>query len=317
VSFVRVNPTGWSGAAGTTGDEFTSTQANTLDTDHANALDKTTAGDTLSGVVTMASTAVIEAGFGGNIVASAGGAVTATVAFAVDAQAARALASSVAGGIASAAVGGFALSGAAGDWPTFGVSGATPATHTIYISCDSIAGATAAPTSTPETALFAHGNAPSLQNGGAVTTTVSTSNSGGIAYYLPLNRLHSGTSEDGYTCSGATLETVTLFFAPNSLHTALPTYMPRIGVYGVTAGGAVFALRSGSGVVVDSSASFGAYNVPHTISWGCTQNGVLDSSTNSYFLVIVDEGDTANSLSGAYLQGVQLFFGNIANTSWL
>ena len=323
MSFVRVNPTGWSGAAGTAGDEFTSTQANTLDADHANALDKTTAGDTLSGVVTMASTAVLGAGFAGNVVASAAGAVAATVGYAVECQAAQAVVATVAGGIASAAVGGFALSGAAGDWPTFGVSGSDPATHRIWIPGDGIVGRTASPTSTPSGAVYLPSDMPSIQSGGALTTAVSTSATAGYAYYLPLTRLHSGASVDGYACSGATLISATLYLAPNAAHSGLPAFMPRIGVWRVGPGpvsptGGLQALYSGAGgMVVDTSASAALYNNPHTIEYPCNQNGVLDTSQYSYFLVIVDEGDTGLSLSGSYFEGVQLFFANIANTSWL
>lgn len=49
MSFTKANPSGWS-----TGDKLLSAQMNQLDTDHANSVDKTTAGDTISGVVTVA-----------------------------------------------------------------------------------------------------------------------------------------------------------------------------------------------------------------------------------------------------------------------
>jgi hypothetical protein len=48
LSFSRANSGGWA-----VGDKLTSAQANILDTDHANALDKTVAGDTLSGLITQ------------------------------------------------------------------------------------------------------------------------------------------------------------------------------------------------------------------------------------------------------------------------
>lgn len=48
MSFSRINGPGWA-----VGDKVTSAQMNALDIDHANALDKTTAGDTIVGVVTV------------------------------------------------------------------------------------------------------------------------------------------------------------------------------------------------------------------------------------------------------------------------
>ncbi len=82
MSFSRVNPGSWP-----VGATVTAAQLNALDSDHANALDKTIAGDTLSGVITMAST--------GQII---GGAANA---------------------FQSGAVGGFELTGGSTDWPTF------------------------------------------------------------------------------------------------------------------------------------------------------------------------------------------------------
>ena len=60
MSFSRVGPVGgWS-----LGAKLTSAQANQLDYDHSIALDKSVAGDTLSGVVTMANGSAIRVGSG-------------------------------------------------------------------------------------------------------------------------------------------------------------------------------------------------------------------------------------------------------------
>lgn len=95
MAFVRVNPGGWA-----VGDVLTSAQQNELDIDHANSLDKTTAGDTISGDIILASTAALLCGFTGNIVASAGGAIQATFA----------------GAIESLTVGGFEFNGGTSDY---------------------------------------------------------------------------------------------------------------------------------------------------------------------------------------------------------
>jgi hypothetical protein len=70
MAFVRANPGGWA-----VGDVLTSAQQNALDIDHANSLDKTVAGDTLSGIVTFASTASLLCGFTDNIQATATNAI--------------------------------------------------------------------------------------------------------------------------------------------------------------------------------------------------------------------------------------------------
>jgi len=75
-----------------------------MDTNQSNALDKTVAGDTLSGVVAMASTAAL-------MVNAAGATIVSAVVGGIQ--------SAIAGGFESDVVGGFRLAGGATDWPTF------------------------------------------------------------------------------------------------------------------------------------------------------------------------------------------------------
>jgi hypothetical protein len=70
--FVRVNPGGWALNA-----SFTSTQCNQIDIDHANALDKSLAGDTLVGTVGMATSGSL-AGTVASITVFSGGVCTMT-----------------------------------------------------------------------------------------------------------------------------------------------------------------------------------------------------------------------------------------------
>lgn len=55
MSFTRIKSTGWQA-----NEKVTSAQINALDVDHANSLDKTTAGDTIAGVVKVGNSAQIE-----------------------------------------------------------------------------------------------------------------------------------------------------------------------------------------------------------------------------------------------------------------
>jgi hypothetical protein len=98
LSFNRVNPGGWA-----QGGIFTSSQGNQLDLDHVNALDKTVAGDTLSGVVTLASTGQISVGV------SQGIALTSPSALVVGATL----------GLVTTVSGGLALGGGSSDWIQF------------------------------------------------------------------------------------------------------------------------------------------------------------------------------------------------------
>jgi hypothetical protein len=99
MAFVRANPGGWA-----VGAQLTSAQQNALDIDHANALDKTSAGDTIAGLVNFTGA--------GSIRANTVGAIQSTIAAGIEAD--------VASGIASVVAGGFLLSGGSTDWPQFG-----------------------------------------------------------------------------------------------------------------------------------------------------------------------------------------------------
>lgn len=98
MSFVRVKPSGYA-----LGDQVTSPEFNQLDTDHTNALDKTSAGDTLSGVIQVASGGQLFLNHGGQVFANAAGAVIAATS----------------GAIVSGAIGGINLTGGPNDYETF------------------------------------------------------------------------------------------------------------------------------------------------------------------------------------------------------
>jgi hypothetical protein len=109
MSFTRVGPGGgWS-----VGAVLTSTQINNLDINVSKSLDKSVAGDTLSGSVVMAGTAALLANNSGNIIAAAAGAITTTAPGAISAGGAGGItdgghaggiAATVAGGISDGAV---------------------------------------------------------------------------------------------------------------------------------------------------------------------------------------------------------------------
>jgi hypothetical protein len=109
VSFTRVNPGGWG-----TGDTFTHAQGNQLDIDHSLSLDKSTAGDTLSGVVNIASTGSVVANLPNGIVINGAGGFSANTAGAVQATQPNAITSTTAGGIGPGVAGGISDGGVAG-----------------------------------------------------------------------------------------------------------------------------------------------------------------------------------------------------------
>lgn len=117
MSFTRVNSGGWS-----VGATLTSAQMNQLDTNVSNALDKSAAGDQISGVITFnsggqlnanrAASIVVSASnamqitSGGGIEVNAGAGIQAAVSNAIESAASSGILSVVAGGIATSVAGG-------------------------------------------------------------------------------------------------------------------------------------------------------------------------------------------------------------------
>lgn len=71
MSISRIKPTGWA-----INEKLTSAQMNQLDIDHANSLDKTIAGDTISGPITMSSTSSLTFNNGSDLNISGGVTIT-------------------------------------------------------------------------------------------------------------------------------------------------------------------------------------------------------------------------------------------------
>lgn len=312
--FSRIKSAGWGVL-----EKFTSAQANQLDIDHANALDKTTAGDTLSGVVALAATGAILVSTPGGIINSevaggiqgsaagsifpsvAGGISTAqpsgilsNVAAGISTATAGGIAPTVAGGIASGVVGGIALTGGATDYPTFG---GTPRSFTRCV--------------------------PMLVNSLASPWTLTTTLPGPNFAQL----LIGGGTTQAQICSlpnlwnGARLSSVACTFSVNTSHSAVPANLPAIGIYRVSLSpGAGFAAAALSTSPTQSfptpgsgSAYFAGGNTQSLIyTCNITANLEIDATSFVYFAVIFDENGT-NSIAGNFFGGFQLEYTSVTS----
>ena len=281
MSFSRANSGGWA-----VGDKLTSAQANILDTDHANSLDKTVAGDTISGTVQLASTGQINSHLG-QIVGAASQGITA----------------SVASGIASGVVGGIQLSGGSTDWPTFSAT----RSRTLCLPSDIFWTAQAlTPQGTTATCNATSSASANVgPNGGMVTAVANVGSSQVWSYLFPLRFLH----------NGATLSSATIYLLPVS-HAALPVTMPAFAIYRFNVATQTrTALASGSGYAVDPTALVANYNVLHNWTFTANQNNVIDTSQFQYFLYVWDEGGT-NALGGSWYSGFEITYSAIPNMAF-
>jgi hypothetical protein len=275
MAFSKINPGTWA-----TNAQLTSTQMNNLDTDHANALDKTTAGDTIAGTVNF----------------SGAGNVTANIANTVRAG--------IAAGIQSNAVGGINLAGGATDWPTFSAA----RTRTIIVPCTDIQAIGAAclksgtfgPLSPIATATVSY--PASTSPWGISTVTVNTGTTQSFPYFMPMRQMH----------NGATLSNVTWNFQPIGGHAGLPAYQPWFRVFRKDSVNGVAQELTSGGAVQLAAGSTGAYQTTQQLVMTCNQNNVVDTTAYVYFAILGDEGGT-NALAGIQMYTLTLSFTAIAD----
>ena len=325
----KVNPSGFG-----VNSLLSSAQMNAFDTKIITALDKTTAGDTLAGAITVASGGSITLaagatlsapstsyvaltlGVGAVINANAVGVIGSNAASAIYSAAAGGIRSSfvggidtnVAGGISSGVAGGINLAGGVNDYPTFP---ARP--RTIVQPCDVCAGVSVTSGGALNPALNgvaspfspAAGVAYFIESGTMRTNSIVNTNSvGGSSYYFPLRSLH----------HGATLGSAVLSFTP-SAHASLPSYQqPSFGIYRTPAAysGGPVGLLSTSFVTL-AAATVGAYNAPQTLTFTPNQNSVIDTTQYIYFAIVWDEAGASGALIGNRFASIAMNYTGITD----
>jgi hypothetical protein len=256
MSFVRANPGGW--ASGAT---VTSAQLNSLDIDHAAALDKSVAGDTISGVVNIASGGQINAApGGGQIVASRAGGITA----------------SLAGGIVSSVNGAIALGAGAADWVTFNGTPRTMA-RTFPLSASALAAGWAATGGIYYTGP-ANANTQvfrlEMPHDGATLSSVSVT--------LSVTGPHSGvpTNLPAIEVIRLNINTGVAVVTNDFLSTSNPQS---------------FTPTPGSGALWDAS------QLTQLLTYTCNQHNVIDHTKYAYFVIVIDENGSNSVAGNLYL----------------
>lgn len=262
MSFSRVNPGGWG-----VGAQLTSAQQNSLDIDHANALDKTVAGDVLAGVVNLNTT----------------GQISSNTSFGVIGTTAKAIAASVASGIVSNTPGGIGLGGGASDWPTFAPVG--PRTRTLCASLTQM-------------------NVPagwSIGGNGWLIAPGTAAN----AVYLSLPRCHNGATlstigvmmvtvgpHSGVPVTLPTLTVYRLSLISGGTHSSV--FLSSTAVQS-------FTPAPGSGAAWDNS------GLTQLLVYSCNQNNVIDNSQYAYTMALTDEGGAGAVAGNLYLGTVMSY----------
>lgn len=264
MAITRVNPGDWA-----VGEKLTSAQANGLDTNGAKAVDKTVAGDTISGELTFDATSSIVMESGSTKVVEVGASLAVEGELAAPSTATIDLALGASGHIDVASGGLISTSGTGaillgnGTWPTLSSRTRVVARRPGFLASISDYDRT--------TGGWDYGNGNGVLLGGATSYTVALDT-------IPHN--------------GATLTNITLYFTP-AAHVSLPA--SNVTLYFVTVSNATGAELFSStfnyapGIVATYS------NIRQTFS--CTLSQVIDTTSNHYVVVLVDEHG-ANSVVG-------------------
>jgi hypothetical protein len=257
-----------------------SADVNAAWTDITNALDKSTAGDTLSGVVTMASTAAID-------VANAGANITSSVAGGIIVSAAA--------GLKTTAAGGFQLAGGSTDWPTFSSNRSySKAQPLLYTSL-----ATSWTNVTPVGSLASYGIF-----GGATTTSQpillpAPHNGATLASIAILLTVVSHANVP------ANLPTIAVFRLPVTAGVGTPLTAQALS----TSSPQSFSPTPASGAAWYSSGDIQA------LVFSCNQNNVVDNANYIYGASIVDENGS-NSATGNFYYAVGYSYTTILNMAF-
>lgn len=301
----KVNAPTWS-----VGEKLTAAQINAIDTNVTYAVDKRAGQtDSIGSALTVASGGSVTIASGASIVAQPGSTVTGFPVIAADLTALAAIAAPADGTVrlvpalgvytfkTTATTGLTPFRVAAGDATPGGwLSGTAYQTSLVRLCHPSllpIFGAIAASPVLDLTGVPCNATDYAFRGGACVFSTVVTGSAIGLGAAVSL---------DPVLVDGATLTLVRLRWKANPSHAALPLLMPKYGVARVDTSQNVTALLStGSGLAVDASATFGAYNVEHWNTFTPDQNNVVDKTTYGYFLALFNEGHT-NSFanSGCY-----------------
>jgi hypothetical protein len=311
------------------GDKFTSAQANNIATMLTKALDKSLAGDTLSGVITMANTAAIIASNDGNITADAADGISANAANSITSNVSAGISTTVPGGIApssggtitdggiaggivitaasglqTTAAGGIELAGGSGDWVTY----ATPRSiSTIEITSAMVAG--------DPTGWF-------IGTGSGVESTANAGNILGLWPHKFINgsangahlasitiRMGVGTSHSG---GGVPLTPPTF----NMFRQQFPSGGPAISTSMFSTGAQSFWPVTALGGI--STPGSGAAWTNSGNLWSITfapdTNNLIDTTQYGYHCELVDEQGT-NALTGNVYYSISFAFNNIVSSA--
>jgi hypothetical protein len=287
-----VNSSGWPANGG-----FTSAQANQLDIDHANAADKSQAGDAIAGTWTLSASS------SGIVVPSSS--TTEVIASGM----AAGVTARTAGALQSTAVGGLALNGGATDAIAFGTS----RSKTIFVPAmgASIAlGAAGALGAFQSWQVLATTGQPIVNGVGFVSAQVNTANANQTSYQLPFD-------PSAHLYNGATLTSAVFYFVPTAGHGALPN-QPAFGIYRAKRDSTIQEqpLLSGVGYVVATVGTVGAYNsgATQSITYTPNQNNVMDTVNFEYMAIIWDESGS-HAIAGCQFIGAVLTFGSITTSA--
>lgn len=301
MALVRVNPADWA-----VGDKFTSAQANGIDENVVKALDKTTAGDTLSGDVTVASTGGLAFASGSSLATASGSSVS--IATGTTVACSLSTSSSVTFGTGST----LSVGSGATVTCTLGATGAITVGSGGNITTASGGSVTWNATDWPK--LNARTRFRYSKPGFLVSWGKTATDSGGWDCDNAVGNILGGASNYALPLSlpmhnGGTLYNITLWFTP-AAHVALPAAAPGLIIRKwLPSSGAIVSTQS---FIYTLPGTVGAYSSTRQ-QWEIvlSPSMVIDEAY-MYTVTLTDENST-NSVAGTVYDAISFAYSNITD----
>lgn len=342
--FSRVKANGWA-----TNQKLTSAQANQLDIDHANALDKTgdnsAGGGGISGLVEVLNGGEIDYNSGATLKVKSGATVncqagctttlagTNTISGATTITGTTTLSANMTctTGKTVTINSGATFTCASGSTTNLNGAVAVASTAAITLSsgCSTTFNSGSVLTISTSSANYTISSFPNFVTPKSKTVCQTAANAtylsaGMVTQYIPYTQVTAQSTGGSFAVpiiaphNGATLSSVDVILTVGTAHTGVPASLPTIQITRVGTTGTVVNLSSTGTQVFPTPGSGAAYyngGVAQDFIYTCNQNNVIDTANYCYYIIVNNESG-ANSQNFTAYGPLLLNYTNITSSQW-